>query len=38
MDGRIDEVEVFERALTAAEIGSIANAGYGKCKDELPCP
>lgn len=32
-DGHIDEVEVFNRALTASEINSIYNAGSaGKCK------
>lgn len=33
LDGLIDEVEIFERALTADEIKSIYNAGSaGKCK------
>ncbi|MCK5644914.1 MAG: PKD domain-containing protein, partial [Gammaproteobacteria bacterium] len=32
-DGLIDEVEIFDRALTASEIQSIYNAGFaGKCK------
>jgi hypothetical protein len=37
LDGLIDEVEIFERALTAAEIRSIYDAGnVGKCKQEEP--
>ncbi len=35
-DGRIDEVEVFNRALSASEVQSIVNAGsVGKCRP--PC-
>jgi hypothetical protein len=35
--GLIDEVEVFNRALSASEIQSIYNAGSaGKCKCEIP--
>jgi hypothetical protein len=35
--GAIDEVEVFERALSAAEIAALYNAGAtGKCKPEVP--
>ena len=40
-DGRIDEVELFNRALSASEIQSIFNAGSaGKCKPTPPgaCP
>jgi concanavalin A-like lectin/glucanase superfamily protein len=40
-NGRIDEVEVFSRALSASEIQSIFNAGSaGKCKPTPPnaCP
>jgi hypothetical protein len=34
-DGLIDEVEIFNRALSAAEIQAIYNAGSaGKCQDE----
>lgn len=34
-DGLIDEVAVFDRALTAAEITAVVDAGTaGKCKDE----
>ncbi|MCH7701316.1 MAG: hypothetical protein IID37_06480, partial [Planctomycetes bacterium] len=45
-DGRIDEVEIFRGAITAAEIFAIYNAGHaGKCKPDdgacciqgLPC-
>ena len=36
-DGLIDEVEIFSRALTAAEIAAIADAGNaGKCKPAIP--
>ena len=36
-DGRIDELEVFERALSEQEIRSIVSAGSsGKCKGEPP--
>jgi hypothetical protein len=36
-DGLIDEVEIFNRALSAAEIQSIYNAGSaGKCKECTP--
>lgn len=36
-DGLIDEVEIFDRALTADEIRGIYLAGaFGKCRDELP--
>lgn len=40
-DGRIDEVELFDRPLSASEIQSIFNAGSaGKCKPTPPsaCP
>ncbi len=37
-DGLIDEVSVYDRALSAPEILAIANAGsFGKCKDGT-CP
>ena len=32
LDGRVDEVELFSRALSQAEIQSIFNSGGGKCK------
>jgi hypothetical protein len=36
-NGRIDEIEVYSRALTAAEIQDIYNAGSaGKCKKNRP--
>gem|GEM_PF-2585050 len=36
-NGLIDEVEIFNRALSASEIQAIYNAGaFGKCKNE-PC-
>ncbi len=32
-DGRLDEIEIFHRALSTAEIQAIVNAGsFGKCK------
>lgn len=35
--GLIDEVEIFDRALSAAELFEIWEAGeLGKCKDEMP--
>jgi Concanavalin A-like lectin/glucanases superfamily/SdrD B-like domain len=35
--GQIDEVEIFNRALTELEMNSIFNAGpFGKCKPEEP--
>ncbi|OGV08464.1 MAG: hypothetical protein A2499_04710 [Stygiobacter sp. RIFOXYC12_FULL_38_8] len=35
-ENQVDEVELFNRALTSAEIASIYNAGsYGKCKPEV---
>lgn len=38
-DGSIDEVEVFERALSGNEIKAIYDAGtYGKCKDFCYAP
>lgn len=38
-DGQIDEVELFNRALSQAEIQAIYNAGSaGKCKDGLATP
>ena len=38
-DGRIDEVEIFSRELTANEIMAIYNAGSaGKCRDCTPPP
>jgi hypothetical protein len=38
-NGSIDEVEVFNRALSAAEIAGIYGAGaQGKCRDNLPPP
>jgi hypothetical protein len=37
--GRIDEVEIFDRALTATEVGNIYNAGSaGNCKPCTPPP
>src|SRR5947207_4020239 len=37
--GRIDEVEIFDRALTVTEVGNIYNAGSGgKCKPCMPPP
>jgi hypothetical protein len=37
-DGRIDELEIFERALSGQEIRAIYEAGSsGKCKGEPPC-
>ena len=37
--GRIDEVEIFDRALTVTEVGNIYNAGSaGKCKPCTPPP
>ncbi len=37
--GMLDEVEVFNRALSAGEIQSIYNASsLGKCKASAPCP
>jgi hypothetical protein len=37
--GCIDELEIFKRALTAAEIGGLFNAGSaGKCKDTAVTP
>jgi hypothetical protein len=39
MNGVIDEVEIFNRALTQAEIQAIYNAGpAGKCKATLANP
>ena len=36
-DGLIDEVEIFDRALTAEEVHHIYDAGSaGKCKPEVP--
>ena len=33
-DGEIDEVEIFNRALTAAEVGSVYDGGtFGKCRE-----
>jgi hypothetical protein len=38
-NGNIDEVEIFNRALTAAEVLSIYNAGgAGKCRSCVPAP
>ena len=38
-NGEIDEVEIFNRALTVTEIGNIYNAGSaGKCKPCTPPP
>lgn len=38
-DGRIDEVELFKRALSAAEVQAIFKAGsLGKCKCTITCP
>jgi len=38
-NGSIDEVEIFKRALTGAEVAKLANAGVrGKCKDNCYLP
>ena len=38
LDGLMDEVEIYNRALSAAEIQAIFNAGSaGKCKETGPC-
>lgn len=37
--GLIDELEIFDRALSPAEVAGIYNAGAeGKCRDNLPDP
>ena len=38
LDGLMDEIEIYNRALSAAEIEAIFNAGSaGKCKEAGPC-